>query len=166
MTDSVDTVLGVCEPVGPGTRGWRQHLSRLWRYATVSLASSVISIIVLGLLVGVFAAPDVWANVTATLVSTVPAFELNRRWTWQKTGERSFMAEVLPFYAMSFAGLVLSSIMVHFVGHATIGWSRLTHTEADEGANLGSFFLLWLVQYCLLDRWCFVREPAIQTSTV
>ena len=40
--------------------------------------------------------PAGWANVVATAAGTVPSFELNRRWVWNKTGRRSFARRDRP----------------------------------------------------------------------
>jgi putative flippase GtrA len=135
--------------------------ARLIRYGSVSAISTVVSLTVLGVLVaGRFLVPA-WANVVATAVGTVPSFELNRRWVWNKTGPRSVVAEVAPFVALSFLGLALSTIAVAATGewadHATV--DAVTRTLAVEGANVSAFGLLWMAQFMVLDRVLF-RQAA------
>jgi putative flippase GtrA len=100
------------------------------------------------------------ANVLATSVATVPSFHLNRRWAWAKRGPTHFWREVVPFWALAFAGLVLSTIFVALTDpwmtqlHAGL----LVHTSAVIGAHLSGFGALWIIQFVLLDRLLF-REP-------
>jgi putative flippase GtrA len=130
-------------------------IRRFVRYASVSVVSTVTTLSVLGLLVGVAGFPAVWANVVATAVGTVPSFELNRRWVWSHGGPRSLGRQALPYCALSFAGLVLSTLAVHFAADATVSSTRLVHTGAVELANFGSYGLLWVLQFLLCDRILF-----------
>jgi putative flippase GtrA len=135
----------------------RTHFAKLMRYAAVSVVSTITSLTVLGVLVGVLSAPAGWANVIATTVATVPSFELNRRWVWTRRGDRSFLREVAPFAALSFTGLVISTLNVHLVGlwATSADWGRLLRTVAIEVTNVGTFGCLWLFQYVLCDRFLF-----------
>jgi putative flippase GtrA len=140
----------------------RARIARLIRYGTVSIVSTTTSLVVLGVLVGGFAAPAAWSNVLATAVGTVPSFELNRRWVWGRRGRRSLAAEVVPFCVLSFSGLVLSTLAVHVAAGATANWSRAAHTTAVELANVAAFGSLWIVQFVLLDRVLFRTRDAKQ----
>ena len=130
---------------------------KLIRYAAVSAISTTVSLVILGVLVANGSITAGWANVIATAVGTIPSFELNRRWVWHKTGQRSMLAEVGPFCALSFAGLGLSTLAVSvaagWAAHAGLGTTA--RTVAAEAANVGTFGSLWLVQFVLLDRLLF-----------
>ena len=132
-------------------------IRKLLRYAAVSAISTSVSLTILGVLVASRAVTAGWANVIATAIGTVPSFELNRRWVWSRTGDRSLVAEVGPFCALSFAGLALStfavSIAAGWAAHAGLG--ATARTLAAEGANIGTFGSLWVVQFVLLDRVLF-----------
>jgi putative flippase GtrA len=130
----------------------------------VSVVSTTSSLVVLGLLVGVFRYSATLSNVAAIAVGTVPSFELNRRWVWSQAGRRSLLRQVLPFSLLSFAGLVLSTISVHVVSGATASASRVRHTFAVEMANFGSYAVLWLAQFVLCDRLLFQRRRVKTTS--
>src|SRR5262249_19724793 len=124
---------------------------------SVSAVSTTVSLTVLGVLVvGRLTAPG-WANLVATAAGTVPSFELNRRWVWDKTGRRSVVSEIVPFCALSFLGLALSPAAValagHWADHAGVGTA--TRTLAIEGANVAAFGLVWTGQFVLLDRVLF-----------
>jgi putative flippase GtrA len=142
---------------------------KLARYTMVSAISTTVSITILGALVATSAVTPAWANVIATGVGTVPSFELNRRWVWRHTGRRSVLAQVLPFCALSFLGLGLSTLTV---GAAT-GWAAsagagaATRALVAQGANVGTFGALWVVQFVMLDRVLFARRtpaPVVSTS--
>ena len=132
-------------------------LVKLVRYAGVSAISTVVSLAVLGGLVATATMSPAWANVVATVVGTVPSFELNRRWVWDRHGSRSIWREVAPFTALSMLSLALSTLAVA----ATAGWVDGLHagltvrTAVAEAAHVGTFGLLWAVQYVLLDRILF-----------
>jgi putative flippase GtrA len=138
-----------------------RRLLKLARYAAVSAISTTLSLTVLGLLVGTNAAPAGWANVIATLIGTVPSFELNRRWVWNKTGRRSVATEIGPFVALSFAELGLSTMAVSAAARWTSAarFGTTAHTLAAETANIATFGSLWIVQYVILDRLLFRPSP-------
>ena len=136
----------------------RDTVRRLVRYSTVSLISTSTSLVTLGVLVGLAGTPATWANVMATAVGTVPSFELNRRWVWNSTRRRSVVGQVVPFCALSFTGLVVSTLAVGVVAARTSGWGRWDHTAAVLLANVASYGALWVVQYLLLDRVLFAQR--------
>jgi putative flippase GtrA len=137
-------------------------LRKLLRYASVSAISTVTALVVLGVLVAGAGMSAGWANVVATAVGTVPSFELNRRWVWEKGGRPALRAEVVPFVVLSFAGLVLSTLAVHEAAGWAAGqqlptWAR---TVVDEVSHVAAFGSLWALQYVLLDRVLFRRHRA------
>ncbi len=138
-----------------GTDGRLATLFRLVRYTGVSVVSTTTSLSVLFTLVGIVGLPAAWSNVVATAVGTVPSFELNRRWVWHRQGRRSLLGQVVPFAALSFTGLLVSTVAVGLVSQRTQGWSHWGHTLAVESANLAAYGSLWVVQYVVLDRLLF-----------
>jgi putative flippase GtrA len=139
----------------------RTHIAQLARYASVSVIATVVGLTVLGVLVTTRTLTPGWANVVATSVGTVPSFELNRRWVWGKTGTRSLSGEVVPFAALSFVGLALSTAAVSLAGHLTVDAASLTRTLILEAANVGSFGVLWVLQFVILDRLLFIESRPI-----
>jgi putative flippase GtrA len=131
------------------------------RYGTVSLISTAISLVVLGTLVALQVMPAAWANIVATFIGTVPSFELNRRWVWGHTGQRSVGKQVVPFFALTFIGLGLSTVCVYVASH----WAQNRGMDAGQQAiiaqlaNLVGFGSLWLIQFVILDRILF-KAPA------
>lgn len=136
---------------------------KLVRYGAVSAISTTLSLTVLGVLVFTGAASPGWANVIATAIGTVPSFELNRRWVWGRTGRRSLLAEVGPFWGLSFAGLGLSTLAVSMAGHwaATAGLHAGMRALVAQAANVCAFGSLWIAQFVILDRSVFGRPTAL-----
>jgi putative flippase GtrA len=136
---------------------------RQWlRYGTVSIIATVTSMTVLGVLVTATAIPAGLANMIATAVGTVPSFELNRRWVWGKTGTRSLRGEVGPFWALSFAGLALSTLTVSLAAAWTahVGITGSSRTAVIELASVAAFGALWIAQFLILDRILFRSTDA------
>ncbi|MDQ1394800.1 MAG: hypothetical protein QOG64_59 [Acidimicrobiaceae bacterium] len=142
-------------------------VAKLARYAAVSGIATTVSLTILGVLVATSATTAGWANVIATAVGTIPSFELNRRWVWNKTGRRSLWAEIGPFCVLSFAGLALSTMAVS----AAAGWaaragvSTTARTITAQAANVGTFGALWLAQYAILDCVLFAERMTIPAES-
>ena len=145
----------------------KNHLPRLFRYAAVSVVSTLCTMTVLGVLVATSLTSPAVANVVATAAGTVPSFELNRAWVWRKRGKRAMGREVGVFWAMSFAGLVLSTIAVTVAVHYAerAGLSTLGRTLVAQGANLVAWGSLWVGQYVILDRFMFGTRPVAVVTT-
>ncbi len=143
--------------VSPTPDGLLHHpfVRRIMRYCSVSVVSTVIGLTVLGVLVGVFGWPAVWANVVATAIALAPSFELSRRWVWAHDGRRSILRQAAPYAAVSFAGLIVSSVAVHLASNATSNSTRLVHTGAVLLANVAAYGSLWIVQFVVCDRILF-----------
>ena len=135
---------------------------RLTRCMSVSVITTVISLSTLAITTAVFGI-DAWiANVIATAVATVPSYSLNRRWTWGRRDSSDLWREVAPFWLLSFAGLVLSTIAVGLTDSwaAQMQLAGPVHTAALLVAHLSGFGLLWGVQFVLLDRVLFANKEA------
>jgi hypothetical protein len=55
----------------------------------------------------------------------------------------------VPYGALSFSGLIVSSIAVHLASEAITSSTRLVPTGAVECANVGAYGTLWLIQFLL-----------------
>ena len=136
-------------------------VGKLTRSMAVSVFTTVLSLTVLTVLDGGFGVKAWVANVVATALGTGPSYALNRRWVWRRTGSSHPWREVLPFWVLSFAGLVLSTISVALVDR----WAKsaaihgAVRSLAIAVANVGAFGLLWVVQFLLLDRVLFAHRP-------
>ena len=86
----------------------------------------------------------------AVAISTLPTYYLSRAWVWQKRGKSSFYAEVVPFWVMTFLGLLLSTIFVVFLEDQ--------YPDVKILANVGNvlgFGVLWVATFFILDRILF-----------
>lgn len=102
-----------------------------------------------------------WANFWSVAIATLPTYYMSRQWVWQKRGKSSIYAEVIPFWVMTFLGLLLSTIAVVFLE------GRYPHNRLL--ANVGNFVgfgVLWLAKFFILDRILFkVTHEHIETPT-
>ena len=123
----------------------------------VSVVTTVISVSTLAFATVGLGITAWMANVLATSVATVPSFHLNRSWTWSKRGPTDLWREVVPFWALAFAGLLLSTVFVALTDPwmTQLHTGVLVHTSALIGAHLSGFAVLWLIQFAVLDRVLF-----------
>jgi len=97
---------------------------------------------------------EVAASATANLAVAPIAYYLNRHWTWSKTGPSHLKREVLPFYALTVAGLAASLAAAAGV-HAVVHSHHLSHAVATvvlDGSNLGAYAVVWVVKLIVLNR--------------
>src|SRR5258708_7879734 len=74
------------------------EFKRLFRYAMVSVITTIFALGLLGLFYGVLKlASAAWCNIFATAITVVPSYYLNRAWAWGKTGKSHLTKEILPF---------------------------------------------------------------------
>ena len=128
---------------------------RLFRYAMVSVVSTAVSFGILGV---VFGALHLWGEVASTFVAntvaTVPAYYLNRRWVWGKSGRSHLMKEMVPFWAMSALGIVVSIGGAAVARHIGIqhDLSHRQQTVIVLAANLVSFGVFYVLKYLVFNR--------------
>jgi putative flippase GtrA len=128
---------------------------RMFRYTMVSVASTAVS---LGVLAVVFGLLHLWSEVPSAIfanaVATVPSYYLNRRWAWGKSGRSHLVKEVLPFWAASFAGLVLSTLAAAWARHFTQAhnFHHFGATVVVLAANLTAYGLLWVGKFLVFNR--------------
>jgi putative flippase GtrA len=132
-------------------------LGRMTRCLSVSVLTTLLSLVTLAVLIGWWGMTSWVANVLATAVGTVPSYVLNRRWVWGRHGSGDVWREVVPFWALSFSGLVLSTAAVATADAwaSSLGLVGPTRTAVLLLANVGSFAVLWVGQFLMLDRVLF-----------
>ena len=128
---------------------------KLIKYTMVSVISTAVSFGVLAISYGVLrAGTEVQCTVFANVVATVPSYYLNRNWAWGKGGKSHLTREVIPFWAMSVAGIVVSvggASVAHQIGvHNHL--SHLVQTGVVLVANVLSFGIFWVLKYLLFNR--------------
>ena len=145
----------------------------MFRYTMVSVVSTAVSTFVLFVVYGEL---RVWTEVPSTLfanlVATVPSYYLNRRWAWGKTGRSHLRREVLPFWSLSVAGIMLS--IVTETGARHIGLEYFNHDHSLRtvlvlAANLAAFGILWVVKFLVFNRLFHVSvlhadQPVLEAS--
>jgi putative flippase GtrA len=123
---------------------------KFWKYCVVSAVGVVLGQSLIYTFANILEWPWGWANVIAVSISTVPTYYLSRAWVWQKTGKSSLYAEIIPFWVMSFLGLLLSTLVVV--------WLENQYPDQPILANVGNiigFGVLWLAKFFILDRILF-----------
>ena len=141
-------------------RLWRLYHTpagkKLFRYTMVSVISTIVSFAVLGIL---FYALQLWSevpdNVLANVAGIFPSYYLNRSWAWGKTGPSHFWREVVPFWAMSIAGIIIAigaGSLAHHVGVSVLHLHRLGRTAVLYGANVFAFGVLWVGKFLIINK--------------
>jgi putative flippase GtrA len=138
----------------------QQYWRKLLRYGGVSVFNVVFGQSLLFFFHSIVDWPGWIANVTAVMISAVPAYLLSRHWVWGQRGRHSFKAEVLPFWSMALLGLTLSTVAVAIVD------DRYDGALPVQLASLGAFFLVWILKFFVLDRlmWRTGHDVAIETA--
>ncbi len=133
---------------------------KLMRYSMVSVIAVVVNQIVLMFCFGILKWPATTSNVWAVCVSAIPSYYLNRAWAWGKRGRSHVFKEVVPFWGMALLGLVLSTWAA---GYAERHAHRLTDSHFGTtiivmGAALGSFGVLWIGKFIILNKLMFGKH--------
>jgi putative flippase GtrA len=143
-----------------------EHFRRLWKYASVSIISTIVSQTVLFMTYHVWTvASAMECNVIATAVASLPAYYLNRTWTWGKTGRSNMWREIVPFWTISFTAMVLSTVAVGVAAHNAdrISHGSLARALIVNGANLLTYACIWSARYFLFNRFLFGARTQVQT---
>ncbi len=127
-------------------RLWRDYGPKLMRFAGVSVVNVATGQTILVVLYGHVGWPGVAANVVAVAVGSIPAYLLSRHYVWEKDKGDHKMGEILPFWSLAFAGLVLSTALVGVVD------SFSDRTIAVQAANAIAFGLLWVIRFAVLEH--------------
>ena len=131
----------------------QQYWRKLLRYCGVSVFNLVFGQSLLFFFHTVLDWPGWIANITAVMISAVPAYLLSRHWVWGQRGPNSFKAEVLPFWSMAMLGLIISTVAVAIVDKHYDGALPV------QLASVGSFFLVWILKFFVLDRFMWRQAP-------
>jgi putative flippase GtrA len=122
------------------------------RYSTVSLCGVAITQALIFLFFGVLDWGAAVSNFVAVMISSVPAYLLNRAWVWNKRDAHSFSREVVPFWGMAVLGLILSTIAVAIVDNYTDAAIFVSLT------NIAAFGTLWVAKFIILEKVLFKGE--------
>ncbi len=125
------------------------------------MISTVITNVLLFLFFYVFALfSALVCNALATGITTVPAYYLNRNWTWGKRGRSHLWKEVVPFWVIAAVSLVLSSLAAAFTADNA---GHLTHSRLDKAllvnfANIFTYGCIWIGRFTLYNKVLFKHE--------
>ncbi|MGH3979022.1 MAG: GtrA family protein [Pseudonocardiaceae bacterium] len=140
------------------TRLAHSRVGRLFsRFAAGSAVAAGCSQLAFLLLYGLTGASAAVSGALAFLAGAVPNFLLQRYWTWKRAGRIGVRGELLPYLGViAFNALVATG--------ATAGTDRLIGGAIDDHALrtvlltvafTGSYLLLFVVKFVLLDRLVF-----------
>lgn len=127
---------------------------KMIKYSAVSVISSAVSFVVLGLVYGVL---RLWTEVPSVLfanvVAGVPSYYLNRRWVWGKTGRSHLLKEVAPFWTTAAAGFALAFVGAAVARHlgTTYHLHHLARTTLVLAANVLAWGSLWVIRFFILN---------------
>ena len=144
--------------LSPAARRWGR---KVLRYSLVSLISIAVSQSVLVVAFGMLHWTARVANVAACAVATVPSYYLNRSWAWGRRGRSHLWKEVVPFWALAFAGLGLSTWAAD-LGATLAGQAAASHaatTAIVMTASLLTFGVLWVGKFAILNALLFTERP-------
>ena len=124
---------------------------RMFRYSVTSVVATAVSQAALLCLYGAAGLGARPAAFVATLCGAVPSYYMNRAWAWGKQGRSHIMREVVPYLAMTLAGLIFATWATGVAG------SALQHSHYSHGARtvlvglayMGSFAALWLAKFAV-----------------
>jgi cellulose synthase/poly-beta-1,6-N-acetylglucosamine synthase-like glycosyltransferase/putative flippase GtrA len=132
------------------------------RYSLVSLISIAVSQSVLMVAFGMLDWTASTANIVACAVATVPSYYLNRSWAWGRRGRSHLWKEVVPFWAIAFAGLVVSTWAAD-LGASMARDAAASHAAATAivmAASLLAFGILWVGKFAIFNALLFGERSA------
>jgi putative flippase GtrA len=138
------------------------QFSKLWRYATVSVISTVLTEVLIVLFYRVLkVGTAAESNAYASTISTLPSYYLNRTWAWGKTGKSHVMREVVPFWVIAAVSVVLSTIAVRLADEQARAHlhSHALETLVVVGANLATYAVIWVAKFVFFNKYLFLKEP-------
>ncbi len=139
------------------------NFPKVWRFTFVSVISTVFTLVALYVFFRVLkVGTAAESNLLATSIATAPAYYLNRTWTWGKTGRSHLMREVVPFWTIAIAGVLLSTGAVHLASVEShhITNSKMGVTILVEFANFFTYGVLWVGKFTIFNRWLFSTPTA------
>jgi len=119
------------------------------RYLSVSVFTAPLGQALLFLFAETINLSAFTSNVLAVLIATIPNYLLNRFWVWKIKNPHSFRHEILPYWAIAFLGLILSTTFVVLADSIWSIWIALNI------ANAIAYALLWVVKYFILEMYIF-----------
>jgi putative flippase GtrA len=134
----------------------RTLAGKLTRHACVSVASMVVTQVLLI----VFAVGAGWSgaasNIAATTLTCLPAYLVNRRWVWAMRHNERLLADGLPFWISALLGGVCSTMAVAAVD------ARFDAPVLLLMANMTVWGTIWLARFFVIEATMSRPTPAEQ----
>jgi putative flippase GtrA len=159
----------VASPIHRAREFVGSNFGKLWRYASVSVISTVLTNALLFIFYDVANVGSAMvSNVLATTIVTLPAYYLNRNWTWRKKGKSDVWREVVPFWVIAFLSLVISTVAVGITAHNAdhITQSKLYRSLLVNAANFVTYGAIWIVKFIVFNKYMFVHEVPEPDETI
>ena len=128
---------------------------KLIRFTAVSAITTSVSFISIALLYGLRIVPGVmWATLSGNLIASLPAYQLNRTWTWGKRGRSHLRSEIIPFWSMSLLGVGFSQLGAWWARNQVHShhWAHIVNTGLVAGMNLASFAIFWVLKLAVFNK--------------
>jgi putative flippase GtrA len=127
---------------------------KLGKYSAASVVAVCVGQPVFWICNGLLGWDAIVSNLVSVSAGAVPNYLINRRWTWSQTGKNRLWGEIVPFWAMSALGVILSVLAVNYAD------DRWHSTPINAIAQLAGFGVLWLAKFLVLDRvmWRIVHD--------
>jgi len=139
---------------------------KMFRYIVVSGFTTLLGFVLLGLVFGVL---HLWSEtpsaIVTSVVATVPAYYMNRSFVWRKSGRSHWRREVLPFWAVSVAG-ILVTVAAAAESHRISTTHHFSHSQATIlllAITLTAAGVLWAIKFLIFNR-LFVMNPEREMS--
>ncbi len=134
----------------------RSHQGRkLIRFTLSSVITTCVSLITILIVYGFHIISGIiGATLFGNVVAIVPSYYLARAWAWGKRGRSHWRKEVLPYWAMSFAGIAFALLGADWVKHIVHDHHlhHLMSTVLVAGMNLASFAVFWVLKVLLFNK--------------
>jgi len=121
-------------------------IGRVGRYLIVSVVNVVNHQLLLQLAVNMFGWGGGVANAFAAATAAFPAYWLSRRWVWSVEGPSSLRHEILPFWGLALAGLVVSSVLAEAADRV------FDHPLMISVGSVAGYTIVWVAKFLFLNR--------------
>lgn len=133
---------------------------KLWRYSVASIVAVMVSEICLIMFNGVVGMSAWVSSSLATSIAAIPNYYLNRKWAWGKHGRSHLLKEVVPFWALAFAGWALSTysvyVMERYAKHHH--FAHVWATASVAVVYIAAFGVLWIAKFMIFNKLMFVHR--------
>jgi putative flippase GtrA len=138
---------------------------RVLRYLAASALNVVIGQALLLFAFTILLWSPVKANCFSAVVAALPAYLINRRWVWAQQGRSRLLHEVLPFWLLALAGLIISSGTVALAARMTVRVTddRAIQAAAVSAAAFAAYGLVWVVRFVVLNAFIFT-SPKVESA--